>query len=68
MEPALIDRMQTVAGQDDAKRTILLDLSRTVAAAAKEGLHVENIISVLVRLLAQEERILAGQRANERGY
>lgn len=61
-------RMQTVAGQDEAKRALLLDLSRSVTAAAKDGLHVEHIVSVLVRLLAQEERLLESQRANERSY
>lgn len=61
-------RMQTIAGQDEAKRALLLELSRSVAAAAKDGLHVEHIVFVLVRLLAQEERLLDAQRANERSY
>ncbi|MGU3417697.1 hypothetical protein [Methylobacterium sp. D54C] len=61
-------RMQTVTGQDEAKRALLLDLSRSVAAAAQDGLHFEHIVSVLVRLLAQEERLLESQRANERSY
>lgn len=67
-EAGMSERMQTVAGQDEAKRALLLDLSRSVAAAAQDGLHVEHIVSVLVRLLAQEERLLESQRANERSY
>lgn len=62
------DRMQTVAGQEEARRDLLLQLSRSVATSAKEGLHGQHIVSVLTGLLAQEVRLLDQQRANERSY
>lgn len=61
-------RMQTVAGQDEARRDLLLTLSRSIAESAKSGLNGEHIVSVLTGLLSQEVRLLDERRANERSY
>lgn len=67
-QPVSTGRMQTVAGQDEARRELLLALSRSVAESACRGLHGEHIVSVLTSLLSQEVRLLEERRANERSY
>lgn len=61
-------RMQTVDGQEEAERALGIAIGRLKSEAVHGGLAGERVVNVLRAALAQEERLLAAQRANERSY
>jgi len=61
-------RMQTVDGQEEAERSLSIAIGRLKSEAVQGGLAGERVVDVLRAALAQEERLLAAQRANERTY